>query len=227
MALFLMPFRADALIARDNVTAFTQNSTPTITVSHTVTGTDTILWLGAVAYGAADAITGATYNGVAMTQAYEGAQGSNAYIYLFYLVNPATGANNAVISQSGSGNIDGVVASYTGARQTGVPDGSASATSTSATATMSLNTTADNSWGVGVTWTNRDNSNNTNTNIIGGKTSQFSMFDTNGALTPAGAQTLSITLSSSSTWIISGMSFAPSASAVSTPYLDNSFIMFE
>jgi hypothetical protein len=227
LTVLLAPFTASAAIAQDAVTAFVQSSDPTITISHTVTGTDTVLWLGAVAYGADDAITGATYNGVAMTQAYQGAQGSNAYIYLFYLVNPATGAHNAVISQSGVGTIDGVVASYTGARQTSVPEATGSATSTSASANVNVTTIADGSWGVGVVWTNRSNSNGTNGTIIGGKTSQFSMFDTNGALSPAGVYNMAVTMDSSSTWIASGMSFAPSASAAPIPLLDASFLMFE
>ena len=90
-------------IAFDAVTGYTLSGTTSDTFAHTVTGANTILWVCAQTGSAGTpAISGVTYNGVSMTAAASsGVQtGSNANqrIFLYYLVGPATGAHNVVIS---------------------------------------------------------------------------------------------------------------------------------
>lgn len=120
-----------------------------LTFSHTCgTGANRILWVGFRVGTSSDVATGVTYNGVAMTQAVKksGAGGSH-YTYLYYLVNPATGANNVVISLSGSQSIIGVSASYTGANQSGQPDATTSATAEPGTSiNASVTVVASQSW---------------------------------------------------------------------------------
>jgi len=74
--------------------------TTSVTFSHTVPtgGTDTILIVGAT-YGTNTTCT-ATYGGTSMIQ--EITQGTTSRSCIFYLVNPATGANNVALSFSGS-----------------------------------------------------------------------------------------------------------------------------
>ncbi len=98
------------------------------------------------------AVTGVTYNSVAMTQigttSSQGSSSGNQTTSLWYLIAPATGHNNVVISTSGSpfAIVSGSV-SYTGANQTGQPD-SYTVGSTTNTTDYALSTTvvAANCW---------------------------------------------------------------------------------
>ena len=87
------------------------------TYSHTCTGSNLILFVGVSTNSSSDLITGVTYNSVAMTLVDKQAGTSTNYSYLFYLINPATGANNVVVSASSSTTIYSGAVSYTGAKQ--------------------------------------------------------------------------------------------------------------
>jgi hypothetical protein len=93
----------------------------TVTFSHTVGSlTNGILFVWAAWSTTSTTITGVTYNGVAMTQAI--AQSTTRATALYYLVNPASGAHNVVIS--GSGNFLRICAgshSWDGANSTQTP----------------------------------------------------------------------------------------------------------
>lgn len=217
LGIMFIPNISFAAIARDNVTVSGYVTTPTLTFSHTNTAGN-ILWVGVVVYSGNNVITGVTYNTVAMTQTVNIAQGANGRVYLYYLVSPATGANNVVVSQSGSDQIHAIASSYTGASTTGVPDATNTASGAgTASATVNVTSVATSVWGVGVTWTNRDNSAGTNATIIGGDTSQFSMFDSNGTLTPAGSKTFAVTMSSASSWVVGVSTFAEASAPVALP----------
>ncbi len=103
------------------------------TWSHTCTGSDRLLAVGVFGElvsldGTGVFITGATYNGVAMTLVFKQAEaqgntpGSDRWVYLFLLVNPASGANNVVVSGSTPMVMGGMSTSYTGAKATGQPE---------------------------------------------------------------------------------------------------------
>lgn len=117
-----------------------------LTFAHTCTGSQRALVLSVVGE-TTDVITGATYNGVAMTLVRKGASGGR-YLYAFYLNAPATGANNIVVSASGAAFIEGNAASYTGVSQSGQPEASSVfAGSTGATSfATSVTTVTANAW---------------------------------------------------------------------------------
>lgn len=120
-----------------------------LTFSHTCsTGQDRILWVGFRVGSSSDVATGVTYGGVAMTQAIKRQDTSGSqYVYLYYLIAPATGANNVVISLSGSNSIIGISASYTGANQSGQPDATGSQVAQPGTTiTASATVVSSNCW---------------------------------------------------------------------------------
>jgi hypothetical protein len=179
-------------IAYDASSGGTALPDTSVTWSHTCTGSDLILVVGISQAGNyEDKVTGVTYNGVAMTRlatdGYVFTSGAyNRAVYLYYLVGPATGAHNIVVSSSESLYFRCVAVSYTGIAQTGQPDGSDSGQVAEGTAiTTGVTTTADNCWNVsaimgyqcsgGTGTTERVETNN-----------YISMGDSNGAKTPAG-----------------------------------------
>lgn len=142
-------------------------------------------------------VTGVTYNGVSMTLAAPPglAPGGpdNRWLYLFWLIAPATGTNNVVISASSTHFILGGAADYTGVSQTGQPDattthaGSGSITSL----TTSITTVADNSWAVLAENNGGGLPPTANTGTIrravDAAFSAWGLFDSNGPVTPPGS----------------------------------------
>lgn len=181
------------------------------TWAHTCTGANGILFVGVFGdLGAAGHISGATYNAVAMTQIASIQVPGDRWLYLFYLLNPASGANNVVVSAAASIAIQGMSSSYTGAKQTGQPD--ASSTNTQGGSSVShligtLTTVLANCWTVAIYKSNaivvaagtglaRQNQNST---II---------FDSNAALS-IGSTTLQGNSNTNSSQAIIMASFSP------------------
>jgi len=119
-----------------------------LTWAHTCTGSDRILLVAAFDdSGGASLITGVTYNSVALTKIAEVQVLDNRWVTLWYLVAPATGSNNVVITASASTVIAGISGSYTGAAQTGQPDSFATNTSTASTSlTTTTTVVASDCW---------------------------------------------------------------------------------
>lgn len=167
------------------------------TLSHTTAGSNRILFVSI--YAGSDVVTGVTYNGVAMTQLQKqlmvGAA-AGQYIYLYMLVNPASGANNVVVSSSsGLGGYISAV-SYTGAKQTGQPNVSNKQAVTSTTSlTTSVTTTLDNCWLTGYAYHNGTVVAGTATTLRGGSVNVLQTMDSNGAKSPAGSYSLNTTKS--------------------------------
>jgi len=195
-----------------------------LTFAHTNTGSNLILFVGTWQNSATDNITGITYNNVAMTK-IDGLlnSDSNNYLQLWYLVGPAAGANNVVVSASSSTNMHALSLSYTGASQTGQPDAHNTQTSSvisGGTQTVSVTTIADNcgmvclAGGAGdlptasTNFTNRVSANNER---FGDHTSQ--------PLTPAGSKSMSVTNSGAGSESVTllAASFSPAA-ATSTSF---------
>lgn len=198
-----------------------------LTYSHTCTGSNLILWVGVVTYGnALDHVTGVTYNGVAMTRTTNGFNNNSASgpaVYLYYLVNPSTGANNVVISVDSSRLIIGLSASYTGAAQSGQPDNSATNQTASGTSlSVSLTTVADNCWLVGMMDVNNGTALTAGANTTlrqqdttSGQNSN-GLFDSNGAKTPAGSYSLACSWTSAQRAAMCIASFSPAGAAATT-----------
>jgi len=134
-------------IAFDAVNSGASGTGATLTRTHTCTGSDLTLWVSAVC-NLANSITGCTYNGVAMTQIGTGlVDGAGNTNHLFYLINPATGTNNVVLSQSGSNSINFISDSYTGCGQVTQPDSSnTNSTGSNSSLTTSTTVIASNCW---------------------------------------------------------------------------------
>jgi hypothetical protein len=97
-----------------------------LTWSHTCTGTNLLLVVGVNCTVNPDTglSTTATYNAVSMTSlgVVHSGGSTSGYVQFFYLINPASGANNVVVTAAGStgGSVDygGGSISFTGVHQT-------------------------------------------------------------------------------------------------------------
>jgi hypothetical protein len=196
----------------DNATsAYFGTGSTTHTQSHTTAGSNRVLAVFCRTYDGAG-VSGVTYNGVSLTQSgTEQTFGSDRFSKWF-LVNPASGANNVVVTCSTSRRLDLDIVSLTGALQSGQPDAANSATGSSASASQSVTTVADNSMLVAAYFSNGagdPSSGHTNWTQRALTTGRHAV-GTSGILTPAGSKTQTIALASSGSWAISQMSFSPS-----------------
>lgn len=174
------------------------SSATSLTWSHTCTGSNRILFVAPQGLvSGTDNITSMTYAGAAMTKIAQVQIPTDRLLTLWYLIAPATGANNVVINFTGN-FMTGLSSSYTGASQTGVPDASNTGSTTGTSLTVAVTTVANNCWLVG----NLGNSSSTavaGTNTFGrlippGQGNGF--FDSNAAQTPAGSHSLQTTFGS-------------------------------
>jgi len=181
-------------IAYDSSTASSGGSATSRTFSHTCSGSDRILFVATLS-GGGDIVTGATYNSVSMTQVGKVLLGTDNELYLHYLIAPATGSNNVVVSMSGTAYIQCAATSFTGANQSSQPDASTTSYNPSTSSlTTTVTTIADNCWLV-------EAGRAMDTSSIGagsGTTLRIGdylccMLDSNGARTPAGSQSLVFT----------------------------------
>lgn len=186
----------------------------TLTFSHTCSGSNRILFVNTGCHTSVATITGVTYNGVAMTSVIAPITSpDNFYMRLWYLLAPATGANNIVVTASATDGIAAQAASYTGAAQTTL-DATASTTQNSTGSfTQSLTTVADNCW---IVWGNYRGSSMTagaNTVVRQQDGVQYgnAICDTNSAQTPAGSKSMNCTAASGN-WYGIIASFAPVSS---------------
>ena len=140
--------------------ASSSGSVNSLTWAHTCTGTDRILIVLFGENTGTPSQSTVTYDGVSMT-AFSTVSSPFANNKIgWYLINPASGANNIVATRTTTSTavIRGVAASYTGAKQSGQPDAQntfnvASSTSGSAAITP----VADNCWHI-VTYNNDSSS---------------------------------------------------------------------
>ena len=189
-------------IAYDAVSVGSATGT-SLTVAHTCTGANLVLIVGLKENNVeAETCTGITYNGVALTKitgllhppAY------NVYNSLWYLINPSTGANNIVASFSASIWCRASGVSYTGCKQSGIPDASGTNEQTdTATYNTSLTSVADNCWHIMHVQNGTGNHAAGTATTIRGTASDSNIADSNSAKTPAGSVTLQVT-GTAATW---------------------------
>jgi len=150
--------------------------------------------------GEGDKVTGVTYNGISMTKLASTVTvpTANQVISGYYLANPASGAHNVVISLS-SGYLAAASMSYTGVKQSGLPDSINTGTANAVSLTLSTTTVANNCWTVAAihreTATVSAGTGTTERGHIGGF-ADFIGCDSNGALTPPGSKSLQGTATS-------------------------------
>lgn len=209
---YSLPSRSPYLFAiafdASRVEADNGGGTGDISFSFTTTGSDRLLW----AYVWSPNLTGtqtSSYAAVAMTKTANSPFDANSNRYdMFYLAAPTSGANTWLGINDGSYLIIGSCISYSGCRQTSIPDASDTSTTASGTSlTSTVTTVADNCWTVLFA--------HSTTDIISAGTGSTARapaanaFDSNAAITPAGAYSMETTLAASGTQSHMMFSFAP------------------
>jgi hypothetical protein len=189
-------------------------SATSYTHSYTVgVGTNRVLFVCLIGDTAADDVTSVTYAGTSMTLINKRSEARKSY--LFYLINPASGANNIVISASTAHYLLGGAADYSGVKQSPLPDASSTGDTGGggATLTTTLTTVADNSWTIicgndSGPWTMGAGSTQRALDATFGI---WVMADSNGVITPAGSHSMTLTGGSASVGSMMA-SFAPAVS---------------
>lgn len=172
------------------------NTTATsLTTSYTNSGN--ILFVGVVE-ATTNKMSGVTYGGVALTES----SGSpiqipgDRFVHLFRIASPLTGANNVVITLTGSDFIQGIAASYNLSNGT-IDLGGNTTGSSIASLSKSLTTTIDNDWTIAMFAGNGGTASagaGTTLRRAAAGFAQFALFDSNGAITPAGSTTLNVNI---------------------------------
>lgn len=198
----------------DNATLGSAGSSP-LTFSHTCTGTGLILSVGVVHNGTTT-ISGITYNGVAMTQINNQRSGDTDND-LWYLLNPATGVHNVVVTTVGAVTVlNAAAASYSSMKQTGQPDGQVTSGSTTP-CTNIITSTANNCIHVAfVSDPSQAIAAGASTFLRTTAGQSYGFFDNGSGIIPAGSNTITFTNSSQAmqangaTFISNLFSIAPS-----------------
>lgn len=187
-------------IARDNNSSSGgYGSGSTNTFAHTVAGSNRVMIVAPVDYQGSHTVSGVTYNGVALTKLASQVGGVESQVQdteIWYLVAPATGAHDVVVTWSGATTFSAAGSfSYTGVNQTTPFKSSATKANNASTSNESLSTTTDgaNCWLIGATYTRTGNpSAGAGTSFIVGVASDLGLWDSNAAVasgTPALAWT--------------------------------------
>lgn len=212
-------------IALETAGADLTNAATSATYSATVSGSDTVLLVGVMRGVNLTSIDSVTYNGVALTQINTQNTGGSTFGQqaLYYLKNPATGANNIVITCSGTAHfIYSAYGVYSGVDQTTViePAGGNTSSATATSVAASVTTVADNDWVVGIhgRWDTAGGTITAGTNTTLQTASNWNEWiDTNAPQTPAGSKTVNINNSSSELMGLNIVALIPAAVSAVTP----------
>lgn len=193
----------------------TPGSSP-LTISHTCSSNpNRVLFVGISADS--DIISSVTYAGQAMSQLGKKigteANDTGTTYYIYGILNPTSGANDIVISWSGSHYVRSANGSYTGARQNSLPDAFIGKTKGDVAHTSlaeTITTTVAGCW-VGCFSVGSGGSPSSITNGTIRTTGSLCVWgDSNSAVTPAGNLTMTSNFASSVASSILLVSFAPS-----------------
>lgn len=132
LLLCLLASRSFAAVAHDASSSTTGAGVSSIGTTHTTSGSNRLLvcTIFVATGGAAESTTGATYNGVALTNKATVSPDPQTYANTWFLIAPASGTNSWAFSLASSLNTDNIVAgcdSFTGVNQT-TPLGTAQTT---------------------------------------------------------------------------------------------------
>lgn len=197
-------------------------TTSPIAWNHTVAASANFLVVGVYAgssIGTAT-VTAVTYNGVSMTEVshLSGTLGArNGEASIWFLHAPATGTHQVSVTWSTGSSPEafGVSTSYIGAQNSDTADSTnVAGPTTSGTASVVVTTVADNAWVFGMMIVQNALTAGHAGNTVRGEASGTNFSgggeDTNAPVHPAGNQTMSWTLNSTTrAWIMVGASFAP------------------
>jgi hypothetical protein len=204
-------------IAFDNAASLgvASGTKTSLTASFTCSGDNRLLIVGTQTQSGGANVSKITYNGVNLTLLDTYSYASLYEMKIWYLIAPASGANDIVISKN-NGNIWAGAISYTGVKQTDFPDSNARATDyvvSDTSYTLTTTTVADNSWAVAFGYVYQTPSATSPATLRATRTNQWFLSDS-GPFTPAGSSSISMTCSPTGEWstgII--VSFAPSIAA--------------
>lgn len=188
-------YRSYSTINYDNATVQLTVGATSSTFAHTVAGNNRLLLVGTFST-AGDTVTGITYDGVAMSQITKRAGLSGEQMYVYGLLNPSTGSNNVVVSSSGTTTMRSHAVSYTGVKQSGLPDNFTSTGATTNSLTTSLTPVADNCWTFLFVRSNDNISAGTNSTGRGALSTSAS-FDSSTPITPAALYSMTATIATS------------------------------
>jgi len=138
------PLTSFASIAIDASNTDEINPNTTLSIAHTTTGDNLVMFVGVHNQGG-NLVTGVTYNSVDLTEITRSSGSGSNYHSLWYLLAPDTGLHNVVITMSGSSYIGAGVVTYTGVDLTQDFTNFDVSRVTATSATVSLTTTEDNS----------------------------------------------------------------------------------
>lgn len=196
----------------------TSAASATVTINY-AGGTDGILVAFLLTNGANN-VTNVQWNGTGLTQIGSAlkASGDTVWLSAWYLVAPASGNYNLVANFGTNTRAVIYGGFYTGAKQSGQPDASNSGNQSGNPHTLNVTTVADNCWIMTADCapnrgTFSSSSNFTQRQDVAAQETIFG--DSNGALTPAGSKTVSVTwsLTPSSGYPMFVVSIAPSVDA--------------
>lgn len=187
-----------------------------ITLAHTISGSDTMLLVYVVCASQGDYATGVTYAGVAMTKiGYIGRQDVPTVVGVsaWYLFAPTTGTNNIVATLGGgaetTSNMQG--ASYTGVNQV-APEASNTKTEAPGTTafTLAVTTLTNNAWIAGHIYASSGATitAGSNTTLRAG-IAYMKAVDSNADQTPTGSKSFNYTAGSNGYWLGWIISIAP------------------
>ena len=205
-------------IARDATSSGTEAGT-VATIAHTCTGDDRLLLVYvADASGTDDDVSGATYDGVGMTELAKlnGTGGRNWSVYMFGILAPATGANNIVVTRGSSTSSMIILnSSYTGVLQSGLPDATDTQQEEDSTSvTTTLTTVADNAWAFMVASTDGEKSAGTNSTEVLDFSGSMAVDNQGfGDISPPGSFSLTVDITTQRDCLAVMASFAPAVVA--------------
>ncbi len=129
-------------VAVDSVSVREDDSGSSITLAHTVSGSDRLLLVGVMVTNQSTTIDSVAYNGAAMSLVATQLIVTEDYLSVYYLLNPDTGTNNIAIAFSGGSSINGVRGvSLTGVNSTPYDVGEVVKTSVNHNAAISVSVT--------------------------------------------------------------------------------------
>jgi len=177
----------------------------TVTISHTISGSDNCLWAHGTGNQSPTATLSATYAGVSMTELARSLDsvGTGVPTYLWYQTAPTSGTNNLVGTSSSNGIVCSCV-SYTGVKQSSPVNANNNTALNTTTASMSksLTTVDDNSWVIMTFRTGGGNAITAGANTTVRTQPEVVAFgagaiiDSGAAITPPASTTLAVTCTS-------------------------------
>lgn len=187
-------------------------SASSISWNHTVSGASPFLFISVINL-TSDTTSGVTVGGQAASLVQKRVIQSNRVLSLYLYHNPGQGSQNIVVSASETVNLRGRSVLYSGVKTTGQPDASSSNHSASTTSlTGTVTTVADNCWLFMCGWSNSSGVGAGASTTMRFDDGAFAVFDSNGAKTPPGNYSLTITGTSGAIGYVIA-SFSPTSGA--------------